>query len=161
MTDSAASSPVRSLFLPDEAANEPLGARIAAALAPRALVAVPGEYGAGKTCLARAVIAGLMGAPEEVPSPTFTLVQTYDTPKGPLWHFDLYRLSAPDEVWELGFEEALAEGMSLIEWPERLGRLLPAPRLDLTLRFADQPGARHADLVGHGHWAQRLDRLAA
>jgi tRNA threonylcarbamoyladenosine biosynthesis protein TsaE len=161
MTDSAASPPVRSLFLPDEAATERLGASLAAALAPRDLVALSGELGAGKTCLARAVIAGLMGGPEEVPSPTFTLVQTYETPKGPLWHFDLYRLSAPDEVWELGFEEALAEGMSLIEWPERLGRLLPPMRLDLTLRFADRPGARHADLVGHGSWAARIDRLAA
>jgi tRNA threonylcarbamoyladenosine biosynthesis protein TsaE len=162
MTDSAAPLPVRSLFLPDEAATERLGARLAAALAPRDLVALSGDLGTGKTCLARAVIAGLMGGPEEVPSPTFTLVQTYETPRGPLWHFDLYRLSAPDEVWELGFEEALAEGISLIEWPERLGRLLPAVRLDLGLRFAAEPGARHADLVGHGAaWAGRLDRIAA
>jgi tRNA threonylcarbamoyladenosine biosynthesis protein TsaE len=161
MTDPAAPSPTRSLFLPDEAATERLGASLAAALVPRDLVALSGELGAGKTCLARAVIAGLMGGPEEVPSPTFTLVQTYETPKGPLWHFDLYRLSAPDEVWELGFEEALAEGMSLIEWPERLGRLLPAARLDLTLRFATAAGARHADLAGLGPWAARIDRIAA
>jgi tRNA threonylcarbamoyladenosine biosynthesis protein TsaE len=171
MTDPVSPTPMRSLFLPDEAATERLGASLAAVLAPRDLVALSGDLGAGKTCLARAVIAGLMGGPEEVPSPTFTLVQTYETPKGPLWHFDLYRLAAPDEVWELGFEEALAEGMSLIEWPERLGRLLPPARLDLRLRFAGPSGGRHADLVGHdvrghgarGHddWTARIDRLAA
>jgi tRNA threonylcarbamoyladenosine biosynthesis protein TsaE len=161
MTDPATPPPLRSLFLADEAATERLGASLATLLAPRDLVALSGDLGAGKTCLARAVIASLMGGPEEVPSPTFTLVQTYETPKGPLWHFDLYRLSAPDEIWELGFEEALAVGMSLIEWPERLGRLLPAARLDLMLRFADAPNARHVDLVGHGNWADRIDRIAA
>jgi len=161
MTDPAAPTPTRSLFLPDEAATERLGAGLAAVLMPRDLVALSGDLGTGKTCLARAVIASLMGGPEEVPSPTFTLVQTYETPKGTLWHFDLYRLLGPGEVWELGFEEALAEGISLVEWPERLGRLLPATRLDIMLRFADAPGARHADLVGHGAWAARIDRIAA
>ena len=161
MTDPAAPTPTRSLFLPDEAATERLGVSLAAILMPRDLVALSGDLGAGKTCLARAVIASLMGGPEEVPSPTFTLVQTYETPKGPLWHFDLYRLSAPDEVWELGLEEALAEGISLVEWPERLGNLLPATRLDIMLRFADAPGARHADMVGRGAWAARIDRIAA
>jgi tRNA threonylcarbamoyladenosine biosynthesis protein TsaE len=150
----------RSVFLPDEAATERLGAAVAALLAPRDLVALSGELGVGKTRFARAVIAALTGMAEEVPSPTFTLVQTYETPKGTLWHFDLYRLSAPEEAWELGLEEALAEGISLVEWPERLGRLLPAERLDLVLRFAEAPGARRVDLTGRGRWAGRLGQLA-
>lgn len=85
-----------------------------------------GTLGAGKSVFARAFIQSLMGADTEVPSPTFTLVQTYDTPKGPLWHFDLYRLQSPDEIFEIGWEEAISSGISLVEWPERLGPYVPA-----------------------------------
>ncbi|MGQ0527969.1 MAG: tRNA (adenosine(37)-N6)-threonylcarbamoyltransferase complex ATPase subunit type 1 TsaE [Alphaproteobacteria bacterium] len=90
------------------------------------VILLQGPLGSGKSVFARALIRALTGnAHEEVPSPTFTLAQTYETAKGPLWHFDLYRLKTPKEVYELGWEEALAD-IVLIEWPERLGALMPA-----------------------------------
>lgn len=114
------------MSLPDEAATEQLGATLAARLRTGDVVGLKGELGAGKTTLARAI---LRAAAEDsrliVPSPTFTLVEVYETPRGSFWHFDLYRLETPEQVFELGWEEALAEGISLIEWPERLGPLLP------------------------------------
>ena len=118
--------------LPDEAATAALAARLADAIRPRDLIALSGPLGAGKTFLARALIRRLAGAETEVPSPTFTLVQSYDSAAGTLWHFDLYRLRDPDEIWELGFEDALIDGILLIEWPERLAGLLPARRAILT-----------------------------
>ena len=81
-----------------------------------------------------------------MPSPTFTLVQVYETGDIPIWHFDAYRLRDPDEVWELGIEDAFRDGISLIEWPERLGTLLPERRLQITLSEADSPNARRAAL---------------
>ena len=104
--------------LPDLAATAALGARIAAALRPGDAVALEGDLGAGKTTLARAILAAL-GLDENVPSPTFTLVQTYDTPQLRVSHFDLYRLKSEAEMQELGLEEALEDGAVLVEWPER------------------------------------------
>ncbi|HEY2541156.1 MAG TPA: tRNA (adenosine(37)-N6)-threonylcarbamoyltransferase complex ATPase subunit type 1 TsaE, partial [Stellaceae bacterium] len=100
-------------------------------------------------------------ADEEVPSPTFTLVQNYEAAGGAIWHFDLYRLTAADEIWELGIEEAFADGISLIEWPDRLGPLLPRHRLDITLEFGDQPESRRAVIDGAGTWCARLHDIAA
>ncbi|UYN94442.1 MAG: tRNA (adenosine(37)-N6)-threonylcarbamoyltransferase complex ATPase subunit type 1 TsaE [Enhydrobacter sp.] len=115
-----------SLFLPDEAATERLGAELAERLRPRDVLALRGGLGAGKTTLARAILRAAAGDPAlVVPSPTFTLVEVYDTRRGAFWHFDLYRLEAPEQVFELGWEEARADGIVLIEWPERLGALLP------------------------------------
>ena len=88
-----------------------------------------------------------------------SLVQIYDRRPAPVWHFDLYRVQDPEDVLELGFEEALAEGICLIEWPERLGPLLPEDRLDLCLDFGASPEARRARLEGHGVWAARLAKL--
>lgn len=119
-------------------------------LRPGDVVCLYGDLGLGKSVFARALIRHLAGNPAlEVPSPTFTLVQTYDTDKGPLWHFDLYRLKDPDEVYELGWEDALAEAINIVEWPERLGYLLPAHRINihLTLR-AD--GSRQLQLSREG-----------
>ena len=119
--------PTFSLFLPDEAATERLGATLAARLKPRDVVALQGGLGVGKTTLARAILRAASGDPALiVPSPTFTLVEIYDTPMGVYWHFDLYRLETPEQVFELGWEEARADGVALVEWAERLGALLPA-----------------------------------
>ena len=145
--------------LADEAATVALARRIAAVARPGDVIALAGELGVGKTRFARAFVDALTGAREEVPSPTFTLVQTYDSPGGPIWHFDLYRLTRPDEAYELGIEEALSEGISLIEWPDRAQGLLPDQRLDLTLTFAAAPNARAARLIGRGSWADRLAGL--
>jgi tRNA threonylcarbamoyladenosine biosynthesis protein TsaE len=152
---------VAHLALPDEAATDRLGRSLAAAARAGDVIALRGELGAGKTRLARGFIAALCGE-EEVPSPTFTLVQTYDTPRGTIWHFDLYRVTAPEEAVELGIEEAFADGISLIEWPDRLGALLPSERLDVTLTFAGGTGARDAALSARGAaWRNRLGRILA
>ena len=147
--------------LPDEASTAALAAWLARFAKRGDIIALAGELGAGKTAFARAFIRARLGADEEVPSPTFTLVQVYDAPDTAIWHFDLYRLTAPEQVWELGIEEAFASGISLIEWPDRLGGLLPAGRLDLKLEFADRPDARRATISGVGEWQVRLGNLAA
>jgi tRNA threonylcarbamoyl adenosine modification protein YjeE len=144
--------PTFSFSLADESATQRLGATLARALRPRDLVALEGDLGAGKTTLARAILRAASGDPALiVPSPTFTLVEVYDTPKGAFWHFDLYRLEAPEQVFELGWEEALAEGIVLIEWPERLGALLPRPALTVTLSIKGK--ARAAVLEGEARFA--------
>jgi tRNA threonylcarbamoyladenosine biosynthesis protein TsaE len=144
--------PTFSFSLADESATQRLGATLAGALRPRDLVALEGGLGAGKTTLARAILRAASGEPALiVPSPTFTLVEVYDTPKGTFWHFDLYRLEAPEQVFELGWEEALADGIVLIEWPERLGALLPMPALTVTLTVKDEE--RHAVLEGDARFA--------
>ena len=145
--------------LPDENATAALAARLAALARPGDVIALKGELGAGKTSLARAFIQA-RGGDEDVPSPTFTLVQTYDLPGGAIWHFDLYRLRAAEDAWELGIEEAFDEGIALIEWPERLGGVLPARRLMVELAFAKEPSGRRATLSGVGDWAPRLAALA-
>ena len=128
--------------LPNEQATEALGATLAARLKPGDVVGLKGDLGAGKTTLARAIIRAAAADPGLiVPSPTFTLVEVYDTPRGSYWHFDLYRLDDPQQVYELGWEEALAEGIVLLEWPERLGRLLPQ-HLSVTLELASDDGRR-------------------
>lgn len=115
------------MLLRGAAATEALGLRIAVQLAPGDIVALSGDIGAGKTTLARAILAGL-GHVGEVPSPTYTLVQTYAPPsvRIPVWHCDLYRIENPAEINEIGLEEALADSVLLVEWPERMGtRLWP------------------------------------
>jgi len=111
--------------------------KIAAALAVRALPGdvflLSGNLGAGKSVFARAFIQSLCGQATDVPSPTFTLVQTYDAAKATLWHFDLYRLKDPEEIFELGWDDALHAGISLIEWPERLGPYRPARAIDIRI----------------------------
>jgi tRNA threonylcarbamoyladenosine biosynthesis protein TsaE len=156
--------------LPDEAATAALAARLAPHLRTGDVVCLSGGLGAGKTAFARALVNALPGPREEVPSPTFTLVQVYDRhdPHGgelQVWHFDLYRLERAEEVWELGLEDALAEGVSLIEWPERLGGAAPRARLEIALTVppaAADPGGtrRRAALTGHGAWAGRLAAIA-
>jgi tRNA threonylcarbamoyladenosine biosynthesis protein TsaE len=145
--------------LPDLEATKKLGAAIAHLLRAGDIVALYGELGAGKTTLARALITQL-GYAGEVPSPTFTLVQTYDLSPVAVWHFDFYRIDDADEIIELGIEEALAEAISLIEWPERMGPLLPPDRLDIALSYAGDDDSRRAELRGHGSWRERLAEVA-
>lgn len=149
--------------LPDLAATGRLAAAVAGAARRGDVVALHGGLGAGKTAFARAFIRARPGgdAAGEVPSPTFTLVQVYDLPDVPVWHFDLYRLAHADEALELGIEEAFAEAISLIEWPERLGALLPAERLDVTLEPGPRDDARRARLAARGRWSPRLPALRA
>lgn len=128
--------------LANETATEALGATLAERLKPGDVVGLTGELGAGKTTLARSILRAAAGDPGlVVPSPTFTLVEIYDTPRGTYWHFDLYRLEAPEQIYELGWEEARADGIILVEWPERLGNLLPG-HLSVTLEVADDGGRR-------------------
>ena len=146
--------------LADEDATRALGAQMAGALDDGLVVYLRGELGAGKTSFARAFIQA-RGGDETVPSPTFTLVETYDLPGGPIWHFDLYRLRAPEEAWELGIEEAFHAGISLIEWPERLESLLPSRHLLIAIGLVADPCARRASLSGDGEWTARLAGIAA
>jgi tRNA threonylcarbamoyladenosine biosynthesis protein TsaE len=150
--------------LPDLAATARLARSLAARARPRDVIGLSGDLGAGKTTLARAFIeavAASTGCPaEEVPSPTFTMVQVYEFPGLSIWHFDLYRLQAPEDAFELGLEEAFAHAVSLIEWPERLGPLLPPDRLEVRLEPGDGEG-RRAVLHGFGNWAPRVAGMAA
>ena len=147
------------LTLPDEAATRRLGERLAALARPGDVIALAGTLGTGKSTLARAFIRALTSPDEEVPSPTFTLVQQYESEAGLIWHFDLYRLDKPDDALELDIEEAFAVGVCLIEWPDRLGRHLPRSRLDLVLETGDAEGERRAILTGHGSWTDRMEEL--
>ncbi len=143
------------LPLPNLEATDALGARIAAALRPGDAVLLQGPLGAGKSALARSVLRTLLGDPAlHVPSPTFTLVQAYDAPIGPVSHFDLWRLDGKEAVIELGWEEA-REGVVLVEWPDRLGDLRPGDALRVELAYdgkAWDGEARTARLDG---WADR------
>jgi tRNA threonylcarbamoyladenosine biosynthesis protein TsaE len=150
--------------LADEAATHALARRLAKAAKPGDVIALHGDLGAGKTSLARAFIRALAGEEEEVPSPTFTLAQLYDWADGPeggtVWHFDLYRLEKPEDALELGIEEAFADGVSLIEWPDRLGPWLPRDRLDLHLTAGAAEGSRQAKLTATAsRWSKRLQEL--
>ncbi|HWB49166.1 MAG TPA: tRNA (adenosine(37)-N6)-threonylcarbamoyltransferase complex ATPase subunit type 1 TsaE [Stellaceae bacterium] len=146
--------------LPDETATAALAARLAGIARPGDVIALQGELGVGKTAFARAFIRAC-GGDEAVPSPTFTLVQRYDLPDAAVWHFDLYRLRAAEEAWELGIEDAFHDGISLIEWPERLGVLLPRRRLLVALDFAGKRQVRRAVLSGDDSWQARLAGLRA
>jgi len=140
--------------LPDEAATARLGQAVAARLEPGEAVCLTGPLGAGKSTLARALVRALTTPHEEVPSPTFTLVQFYEGPRLAVAHFDLYRLSDPDEAYEIGLDEALDSGAAVIEWPERLEGRLPPDRLDIEIALAED-GGRTARLTPHGAWEGR------
>ena len=146
--------------LADEGATAAFGFSLANLLRPGDVVLLSGELGAGKSALARAVIRSYLADPlAEVPSPTFTLVQTYVAGGNTLWHFDLYRLTRAIEILELGWEEALVDGIVLVEWPERLGSATPAE--GLAIRLDVRPGSlRVAFCSGGPSWDARLTKLA-
>lgn len=141
--------------LADPPATARCGMQLAAVLQPGDIVALQGELGAGKTTLARAVIHNLMAAATPVPSPTFTLLQQYATPRGTVWHFDLYRIKHAEEIHELGWDDALADGIMLVEWPEHAGGYLSETALQCRLS-ATPEGGRMATLCGDDVWASRL-----
>ena len=143
------------LPLPDEAATAALGRAVAGLLRPGEAVCLFGPLGAGKSTLARALVRALTTPDEEVPSPTFTLVQFYEGARLNVAHFDLYRLSSPDEAYEIGLDEALDEGAAVIEWPERLEGRLPHDRLDIEMTLTNEGEGREARLVLHGAWEGR------
>ena len=148
------------LHLPDEAATVSFAEDVASCLAPGDVVALSGGLGAGKTTFARALIRAVADDPRlDVPSPTFTLVQTYEAGRLPIAHFDLYRLSGPEEIDEIGLDEALATGAALIEWPDRAASRLPPDRLDIAFAIAGE--GRVATIAGSPDWMARLERSRA
>src|SRR5215813_2047109 len=149
--------------LPDEEATRRFAADIASTLEPGDLITLSGDLGAGKTTFARALIRHLAGdATIEVPSPSFTLLQTYDLPRFPVVHADLYRESGASELAELGFEDLPAGAVTLLEWPDRAHGILPSDRLDIAITLAPELGLEHRNLriTGHGAFGPRVERLA-
>ena len=146
--------------LSDEAATAALAARLAGLARRGDVIVLKGELGTGKTSFARAFIRARAGHDEEVPSPTFTLAQAYEFPELTIWHFDGYRLRNPEEAWELGIEDAFHDGVSLIEWPERFGSLVPPRRLQITFEHGTALEARRAILDPAPEWRERLAVLA-
>lgn len=149
--------------LPSPAATDRLASALARLVRPKDVVALRGDLGAGKTHFARSFIRTLAPDAGDVPSPTFTLVQSYaasiaGTPVE-IWHFDLYRLKSAEEAYDLAIEEAFAEGISLIEWPGKLGSLLPRHCLDVALEILPDGVARRAIISGGPAWRDRLATL--
>lgn len=137
-----------------EAETQRFGAQLAKALKSGDVVCFEGPLGAGKSTLARGLIQTLSGA-RDIPSPTFTLVETYEVQTGDIWHFDLYRLEKQSDVWELGFEDALESGISLIEWPDKIEGIIPADALRLSIEV--QPEAeRRLHLIAPDRWMPAL-----
>ncbi|MFW2343004.1 tRNA (adenosine(37)-N6)-threonylcarbamoyltransferase complex ATPase subunit type 1 TsaE [Brevundimonas sp.] len=151
---------MRDIPLADEAATSRLGAALAQHVRAGEALLLSGDLGMGKSTLARGLIRALTRADEDVPSPTFTLVQFYEC-SPPVAHFDLYRLEDPREADEIGLHEAIDDGAVLIEWPERLGtageKALSPDRLSVTLETEGE--GRRARLTGHGAWAVKLKEL--
>ncbi len=148
------------LTSPDETCA--LAAQMGAFLHPGDVILLSGGIGAGKTHFARCLIQSVLLEPEDIPSPTFTLVQVYDTRAGELWHSDLYRLSGPDDCVELGLTEAFETAICIVEWPDKLEDLAPANALHLILSDGDQEDARILTARwSDPRWTAMLERLIA
>ncbi|GAD57088.1 tRNA (adenosine(37)-N6)-threonylcarbamoyltransferase complex ATPase subunit type 1 TsaE [Limimaricola cinnabarinus] len=148
------------IFLPDESHSLALARALAPHLRAGDTLLLSGQIGAGKSFFARALIRARTGNPdEEVPSPTFTLVQSYDAPGAEIWHCDLYRLSDPFELVELGLEEAMGRAICLIEWPDRMGDM--APPEALSLAFEARPDGHLLSMSGPEVWHARLELVLA
>jgi tRNA threonylcarbamoyladenosine biosynthesis protein TsaE len=152
-------TPPEALRLPDLAATAAMAARLAPLLRMGDVVALRGGLGAGKTAFARALLRAL-GVAGDVPSPTFTLLQGYETPRFPVCHFDLYRLKDGSELEETGWDDALADGVVLVEWPERAEGFMPRDRLDLAFGV-EADGTRRVAVSPFGAWEARLKDVAS
>lgn len=149
-----------SLSLADPDATAAVAQQLGSVLGPGDTILLEGDVGAGKTHFARALIQSLLEVPEDVPSPTFTLVQTYETPRGEIWHADLYRLTPIQEIEELGLTEAFENAICLVEWPDRLGPLAPQSALTLSLSSGPGPDARALTATwSSSTWDARLRAL--
>lgn len=148
------------LTLQDPAATAQLGLLLCGHLRAGDVLALEGTLGAGKSVLARAIISTACPLEDDIPSPTFTLVQTYEPEAMPMiMHFDLYRLDDPQDALELGIEDAFIDAVSIIEWPQRLGGYLPRTALTIALAAGDQETSRIAHIRGDARWDQVLDDL--
>ena len=143
---------MKEIIIQDEKAMLELATSFAQDLTAGDIVTLSGDLGAGKTSFCRGLIQSILGQETEVPSPTFALVQEYEFPICPLYHFDLYRLDDPEELWALGWEEALAEGICLIEWPDKAGPHLPGNTIDIVIRKGDVDETR---MVTISNWHKR------
>ncbi|MBC7133086.1 MAG: tRNA (adenosine(37)-N6)-threonylcarbamoyltransferase complex ATPase subunit type 1 TsaE [Roseovarius sp.] len=151
----------RTLALASPAATCALARRLAPRLGPGDVLLLSGAVGAGKTHFARCLIQSLLPGPEDVPSPTYTLVQTYPGPTAEIWHADLYRLTDPAELVELGLTDAFESAICLVEWPDRLGDLAPGNALALDLAPGEDDDARRLTLRwSDPRWAGRLEGIA-
>lgn len=157
--------PVLQLELSDLSATQRLGALIASGFGVGDVIALSGALGAGKSALARAIIQAANPSVEDIPSPTFTLVQTYEFLDGtPLWHLDLYRIESPEEAMELGLDDAFVDAACLIEWPERLKNLLPEDNLSVHLHLSHkngEDGVRYVDITTPPNWVERVLTVVA
>jgi tRNA threonylcarbamoyladenosine biosynthesis protein TsaE len=141
--------------LADLAATAELAGKLSALVEEGDVIALTGPIGAGKTTFARFFI-NATGYREDVPSPTFNLVQVYEGEGIPIWHFDLYRLERPEDVFELGIDQAFEEGVTLIEWPERMSKLLPPEALVLNFKSGASEQERQIDADVPEHWGARF-----
>lgn len=145
--------------LPSPRATQLLAERIAPLLTAGDVILLRGHIGAGKTHFSRSIIKKLIPNQQDVPSPTFTLVQTYDAPAFEIWHCDLYRLTSPDEALELGLDDAFDEAVCLIEWPDRLAEEIPNDALLLTFDAPDQDSRTIKAESDNPRWAAVLDLI--
>ncbi len=137
-----------------------LAARLASRLTAGDVILLTGDVGAGKTHFARSLIQSVLDMPEDVPSPTFTLVQTYDTDIGEIWHADLYRLTSVFEIEELGLTDAFESAVCLVEWPDRLGPLTPDNALHISIEPGEDDNARQLMMRWKGSkWADKLGTI--
>ena len=154
------SGPHLTLTLNSEDDTARLGQRMAQLLEPGDVLLLKGPVGAGKTFFARSLILSLLTKPEDVPSPTFTLVQTYEAPAFEIWHCDLYRLTGAEEALELGLEDAMESAVCLIEWPERLGGLTPDKALTLAFETGEAENYRRITLSSADpRWRSRIEAV--
>ena len=157
---------VLQLELPDLAATQHLGALLADGLAGGDIISLSGPLGAGKSALARAIIISANPNETDIPSPTFSLVQTYElADRTPLWHLDLYRIESPEDAMQLGLDDAFVDAVCLIEWPDRLEKYLPKSALSVHLchvdgdNLDDVVGIRLAKITAPPRWADRLQAI--